>query len=77
VTDKNVALTSNQCDVVGSCPELREARAEIERLRAALERARSELGVEEVDPDDCREAVLAILDTALSGAPSETEKDHG
>jgi hypothetical protein len=38
-----MADTSNQCDVVGGCPELREARAEIERLRAALHAIRWEL----------------------------------
>lgn len=50
-------------------------RIEIERLRAALEGARSELQVEEVDPDDSRESVLAILNGALNGnspSPSET-----
>ena len=50
------------------------ALQERDRLRAALERAESELSVEEVDPDDCRETVLRIIREALTGTPSETSE---
>lgn len=55
---------------------IREIEARNEALRNALNAVRTELSVEEVDPDDCRERCLSLLSAALACTTSGDEK-HG
>lgn len=50
-------------------------RAELAAAKAAISRAYQELGVKEVDPDDCREAVLLILSEALATKNQQIDDD--